>query len=166
MYALNVWKSLWTEVHHRIHHPHLRSALGASQSPPVESPSMFLSPVYQSVRSMVCLICCPSSRGLHAVQELHRRPYAQINPIYQHRKGKGNMVQSLKWNQSSVTSFKYTAGNATLYHLYSSHFKALPMHLAYVWIWNWICLCGKSNRQQAWAKAHCTGETKTSPHLK
>lgn len=30
------------------------------------------------------------------------------------------------------------------------------MHLASVWTWNWICLCGTTLR----AKTHCTGETK------
>lgn len=133
----------------------------ASQSLPGEILSVFLSPpIPQPIRFVVPLICCQSSRGLHAIQELYRRPYAQINPINQHRKGERNIGQSLKWERSSVTSFKNTVGYVTLYH-YNSPLKALPRHLAYVWTWNWIHLCGKSSRHQsekAWAKAHCTGD--------
>lgn len=120
------------------------------------------------IRFVVCLICCQSSRGLHAGQELYRRPYSQINPIYQHRKGKRNTGESLKWERNSVTSFKNTVGYVTLYH-YNSPLKALPRHLAYVWAWNWIRSCGNSNIHQsekARARAHCTGEIKMYLHVK
>lgn len=136
----------------------------ASQSQPGEILSVFLPPS-PPIRFVVCLMCCQSSRGLHAVRELYRRPYSQINLIYQHRKGKRNTDESLKWERGSVTSFKNTVGYVTLYH-YSSPLKALPRHLAYVWTWNWIRLCGNSNSHQsekAWAKAHCTGEIKNAP---
>lgn len=113
----------------------------------------------------MCLICCQSSRGLNVVQELYRRPYSHINLTYHHRKRKRNTDKSLKWQRSSVTSFKNTVGYVTLYH-YNSPLKALPRHLAYVWSWNWIRLCGNSNSYQsekAWAKAHCTGDIKNAP---
>lgn len=48
------------------------------------------------IRFVVCLMCCQSSRGLHAVHNLYRRPYSQINPIYQHRKGKRNRDESFE----------------------------------------------------------------------
>lgn len=127
------------------------------QYPPLSSPSSATGPHnhYQvrfppssclpSIRFVVRLICCHSSRALHAVQELYRRPYSQINLIYQHRKGKRNRDGSLKWDRSGVTSFKNTVGYVTLYH-YNSPLKALPRHLAYVWTWNWIRLCGNSSK--------------------
>lgn len=117
----------------------------ASQSLPGEILSVFLFPPYQ-----VCGLSdlCQSSRGLTAVHELYRRPFAQINLIYQHRKGKRNTDESLMWEQSNVTSFKNTVGYVTFYH-YNSPLKALPRHLAYVWTWNWIRLCGNSNSHQS-----------------
>lgn len=136
-------------------------SFGASQWLPGEILSVFL-PLPSGLWSVWSR---QSSRGLHAVHELCRRPYSQINPIYQHRKGKRNTDESLKWEGSSVTSFKNTVGYVTLYH-YNSPLKALPRHLAYVWTWNWIHLCGNFNRHQsekARTKARCTGELKNVP---
>lgn len=118
-YPLKYPASLWSQLSFR-----------ASQSLPGEILSVFMT--LSPIRFVVCLIYCQSSRGLRAIQKLYRRPSAQINPIYQHRKGKGNTDQSLKWERSSVTSFKNTVGYVTLYH-YNSPLKALPRHLAYVW---------------------------------
>lgn len=65
--------------------------------------------------------------------------------IYHHRKGKRNTGQTLKWEQDNVTKFKNTVWYVTLYH-YKGPLKASPKHLAYVWTWNWIHLCGNSNK--------------------
>lgn len=93
----------------------------------------------------------------HAVQEQHSRPYSQINPIYRHRKRKGNSDGPLKWERSGVSSFKNTVGYVTLYH-YNSPLKALQRHLAYVWIWKLDPFVWQSEK----ARAHCTGEVKTA----
>lgn len=106
-------------------------------------------PVPPLISFVVSQICCQSSRGLHAVHKLYRRPYSQSNLIYQHRNGERNTDESLKWERSSVTGFKNTVGYVTLYH-YNSPLKALPRHLAYVWTWNWIRLCGKLLQPPVW----------------
>lgn len=86
----------------------------------------------------------------------------KLTPSISTGRGKGTETNLLKWQRSGVTSFKNTVGYVTLYH-YNSPLKALPMHLAYVWTWNWIPSCGDFNShrsEKAQAEAHCTGKIK------
>lgn len=90
-----VWKTPGAEVHHGIPH---------TPTPKVTR----LSPVPAQLRGFTFTRFSPFSRqgSPCCIQWLYRRPYSQIKPIYQRRKGKRNTDKSLKWERSCVTSFK------------------------------------------------------------
>lgn len=89
----------------------------------------------------------------------------KLTPFISTGRGKGTQTNLWSGKGAVLLASKNTVGYVTLYH-YNSPLKALPRHLAYVWMWNWIHLCGNSNSRQsekAPAKAHCTGEIKNVP---
>lgn len=150
-------------------------------SPPLKVPS--LSPVAAQLQGFtittrwdsLCLPAPPPKSGLWSVWCVVSPPGVcmlytiytgglthKLTPSISTGRGKGTETNLLKWQRSGVTSFKNTVGYVTLYH-YNSPLKALPMHLAYVWTWNWIPSCGDFNShrsEKAQAEAHCTGKIK------